>query len=215
MAQDQDAGIESAAVSELSHDDPSAPPRGTPDEALKYLCAGNARFIKGGLRERPRPSAAEPQRPWAALLTCADTRVGPEIVFDTGFGDVFVCRTAGNIADADVTGSIEYSVWKFYAPLVVVVGHSGCGACDAAVATFDGGPLPPASIVSVVGTIMPAVSRIRQSAPDRMRRVIEENARLTAAALAAGPILAPAIAAGKLRVTWAYHELATGVVTIH
>ncbi len=202
-------------TSELSHVDPPAPPRGTPAEALEYLCAGNARFIKGGLRERPRPSAVKPQRPWATLLTCADTRVAPEIVFDTGFGDVFVCRTAGNIADADVTGSIEYSVAEFLAPLVVVIGHSGCGAADAAVTTFDGGPIPPASIVSVVGTIMPAVSRIRQSAPDRMRRVIEENARLTAAALAAGPILAPAIAGGKLRVTWAYHELATGVVTIH
>lgn len=206
-----------ADIPELSRVDPVGPPRGTPAQALAFLRAGNARFIAGGLRQRPRPSAAKPQRPWAALLTCADTRVGPEIVFDTGFGDVFVCRTAGNIADNDVTGSIEFAVAEFHAPLVVVVGHSGCGACDAAIGTFDGGPIPPGSIVSVVRTIMPAVSRIpRNGDPDdRLRRVAETNARLTASALAKGPILAPAIESGKLHVAWAYHELATGLVTIY
>jgi carbonic anhydrase len=206
-----------ADIPELSRVDPVGAPRGTPAQALAFLRAGNTRFRGGGLKQRPHPSAAKPQRPWAALLTCADTRVGPEIVFDTGFGDVFVCRTAGNIADNDVTGSIEFAVAEFHAPLVVVVGHSGCGACDAAIATFDGGPIPPGNIVSVVRAIMPAVSRIPHGGDpdDRLRRVTEENARLTAAALAKGPILAPAIASGKLRVTWAYHDLATGVVAIH
>jgi carbonic anhydrase len=207
-----------AAVVPPSSVDPPAPPRGTPAEALKFLHDGNARFLAGGSRMRPRPSAATPQRPWAALVTCADTRVAPEIVFDSGFGDLFVCRTAGNIADNDVTGSIEYAVAVFHAPLVVVVGHSGCGACDEAIKTFDRiGDLPAASILSVVRSIMPAVSRIPHgaNAADRLSSVVQLNAQLTAAALAGGPILAPAIASGKLRVTWAYHELGSGHVTLH
>jgi carbonic anhydrase len=198
--------------------DPAAPARGTPEQALAFLRAGNKRFIAGGERKRPLPSDATPQRPWAALITCADTRVAPEIVFDAGFGDVFVCRTAGNIADNDVTGSTQYAVAVFHAPLVVVVAHSGCGACDAAIKTFDGiGDIPAASILSVVRTIMPAVSRIPRGGDpaNRLRAVAEKNAQLTAAALAAGPILAPAVASGKLRVTWAYHDLKSGEVTIH
>jgi len=208
-------GAAGAAAVPPSTVDPSAPPRGTPKQALTFLHNGNTRFIGGGSRARPRPSAATPQRPWAALLTCADTRVAPEIVFDSDFGDLFVCRTAGNIADNDVTGSIEYAVAVFHAPLVVVVAHSGCGACDAAIKTFDAvGDLPAANILSVVRTIMPAVSRIPREDPDRLRHVAEKNAQLTAAALAAGPILGPAIASGKLLVTWAYHELQNGKVTI-
>jgi|GEM_PF-1147945 len=195
--------------------DPAAPSRGTPKQALTFLRDGNARFIAGRKRLRPRPSATTPQRPWAALLTCADTRVAPEIVFDSGFGDLFVCRTAGNIADNDVTGSIEYAVASFHAPLVVVVAHSGCGACDAAIKTFDRiRDLPAANILSVVRTIMPAVSRVPRDDANRIRRVEEMNAQLTAAALASGPILAPAIASGKLLVRWAFHELKTGVVTM-
>ena len=211
------AVADAAEVPQLSTADPIGPSRGTPGQALAFLRAGNNRFRAGGSRRRPRPSAAKPQRPWAALLTCADTRVGPEIVFDSGFGELFVCRTAGNVAGPDVTGSIEFAVAEFHAPLVVVVAHSGCGACDAAIQTFDGypNPIPPASIVSVVQKIMPAVSRVPRDGAERLRRVIEVNARLTAAALAAGPILAPAIASGKLRVTWAYHNLADGIVTIH
>ena len=207
-------GVAGAAEVPPSTVDPPAPPRGTPEQALTFLREGNKRFIKGGERMRPRPSARTPQRPWAALVTCADTRVAPEIVFDTEFGDLFVCRTAGNIADNDVTGSIEYAVAVFHAPLVVVVGHSGCGACDAAIETFDAvGDLPAANILSVVRAIMPAVSRVPRGAT-RLRNVVRKNAQLTAAALAAGPILAPAIASGKLHVTWAYHELGTGVAII-
>ena len=211
-------GIAGAADVPPSTVDPVAPARGTPEQALAFLCDGNKRFIAGGKRKRPRPSAATPQRPWAALITCADTRVAPEIVFDSGFGDLFVSRTAGNIADNDVTGSTQFAVAVFHAPLVVVVAHSGCGACDAAIKTFDGvGDIPAASILSVARTIMPAVSRIpRGDDPaSRLRAVAEKNAQLTAAALATGPILSPAVASGKLRVTWAYHDLASGEVSIH
>jgi carbonic anhydrase len=217
-----------AAAEPLSDVDPVAEARGTSAQALAFLRAGNYRFVRTGPRPWPtplpppaaptplprRPTDRTPQRPWAALLTCADTRVAPEFVFDAGFGDLFVCRAAGNIADNDVTGSIEYAVAEFHAPLVVVVGHSGCGACDAAIKTFDGKLFPPANILAVVRAIMPAVSTVPHDDSDRLRHVVEHNARLTAAALAAGPILKPAIVSGRLHVTWGYHELKSGVVTI-
>jgi len=210
------AAPRAATAAALSVADPPSPARGTPAEALRWLRAGNLRFREGGVRRLPTPSAAKPQRPWAVALTCADTRVAPELVFDSlHFGDLFVCRSAGNIADADITGSIEYAVAEFRAPFVLVLGHSGCGACDAAVETFDGGPLPPASIVAVVSTIMPAVSRVPRDAPERLKRVIETSASLTAAALARSPVMAAAVARGALQVAWGYHELSTGVVTIH
>jgi carbonic anhydrase len=205
-----------AAAAALSTVDPVAPARGTPAEALAWLRAGNARFRAGGVRRLPAPSAKYPQRPWAVVLSCADTRVAPELVFDAlHFGDLFVCRTAGNIADPDVTGSIEFAVAEFHAPFVLVLGHSGCGACDAAIATMDGGPIPPASIVSVVEAIAPAVSRVPRDDAERLPKVVKANAALTAAALGTSPILAAAVAKGALRVASGYHELATGLVTIY
>jgi len=205
-----------ASGAPLSVVDPPGPPRGTPVQALQWLRDGNRRFLRGGERRLPAPSAAKPQRPWAVALTCADTRVAPELVFDSlRFGDLFVCRSAGNIADADITGSIEYAVAEFRAPFVLVLGHSGCGACDEATLAFEGGALPPASILAVVRTIMPAVSRVPRGTVDRAKKIIETSAMLTASALAKSPVLAAAIAGGTLRVAWGYHELATGIVTIH
>lgn len=210
------ASARAAAAAQLSAVDPVAPARGTPAEALAWLRAGNTRFRAGGVRRLPAPSAKYPQRPWAVVLSCADTRVAPELVFDAlHFGDLFVCRTAGNIADAGVVGSIEFAVAEFHAPFVLVLGHSGCGACDATIATMDGGPIPPASIVAVVEAIAPAVSRVPRDDADRLRKVIEANAALTAAKLATSPILAAALSSGTLRVAAGYHDLASGHVTIH
>jgi carbonic anhydrase len=210
------ASAQPAWSAALSTVDPVAPARGTPAEALAWLRAGNDRFRAGGMRRLPAPSAKYPQRPWAVVFSCADTRVAPEIVFDSlHFGDLFVCRTAGEVSNPDVVGSIEYAVAEFHAPFVLVLGHSSCGACDAAIATFDGGPIPPASIVSLVQAIAPAVSRVPRDDPERLRKVIEVNAALTAAALATSPIMKAAIANGMLRVASGYHDLASGRVSIH
>jgi carbonic anhydrase len=107
------------------------------EEALKRLKEGNARFVadklaKKDVGEKRRTELAKGQRPFAIILSCADSRVPPEIVFDQGLGDLFVLRVAGNISEPYVIGSIEYGVEVLKAPLIVVVGHESCGAVDAA-----------------------------------------------------------------------------------
>jgi carbonic anhydrase len=112
------------------------------DEALKRLKDGNSRFVADQLSHKDlgtnrRNELAKGQRPLAVILTCADSRVAPEIVFDQGLGDLFVLRVAGNISERYVIGSIEYAVEHFRTPLIVVMGHEGCGAVDAALNGVD------------------------------------------------------------------------------
>ena len=115
----------------------------TPDAALKKLKAGNDRFVAEKLAEKDigakrRITLAKGQHPFAIILTCADSRVAPELVFDQGLGDLFVLRVAGNITDSSVLGSIEYAVEHLHVGLIAVVGHEKCGAVAAAV---EGGHL--------------------------------------------------------------------------
>lgn len=116
----------------------------TPASALQRLKEGNDRFsadmpAKRDVGKGRRTELAKGQHPFAVVLTCADSRVAPELVFDTGLGDLFVLRVAGNIADPAVVGSIEYAVEHLHVPLIVVLGHENCGAVAAAI---DGKPLP-------------------------------------------------------------------------
>jgi carbonic anhydrase len=110
----------------------------TPAVALERLKEGNARFVadkpsKRDVTAKKREELAKGQHPFAIILTCADSRVAPELLFDTGLGELFVLRVAGNIADPAVVGSIEYAVEHLHAPLIVVLGHESCGAVDAAI----------------------------------------------------------------------------------
>jgi len=112
------------------------------DEALKRLKDGNTRFVTDHLAQKDlgtnrRNQLARGQRPFAVILTCADSRVAPEIVFDQGLGDLFVLRVAGNISEPFVIGSVEYAVEHLSTPLIVVMGHEGCGAVDAALNGVD------------------------------------------------------------------------------
>src|SRR2546421_4904043 len=125
-----------------SNSQEAAPP--TPAAALKLLKQGNERFTQGKLAARDigasrRAALAKGQHPFAVVLTCADSRVAPELVFDQGLGDIFVLRVAGNIADRSVIGSIEYAVEHLHTPLIVVLGHESCGAVQAA---LEGKSLP-------------------------------------------------------------------------
>src|SRR5262249_21918335 len=118
--------------------------RVTSAQALERLKAGNDRFSDDKTGERKigkdrREELAKGQHPFAVILTCADSRVAPELVFDTGLGDLFVLRVAGNVTDPAVIGSIEYAVEHLHAPLIVVMGHEACGAVKAA---LGGQPLP-------------------------------------------------------------------------
>ena len=128
-------------------------------QALELLKAGNARFVSGALTPKDdytelREQLSAGQHPFAVVLCCSDSRVAPEIIFDQKLGDLFVIRNAGNVVDDDVLGSIEYAVEHLGTPLVVVLGHSCCGAVTA---TCQGGDLP-GHIVDITQRIRPAIS---------------------------------------------------------
>jgi carbonic anhydrase len=195
--------------------EPEPPYAGSPAASLARLEAGNERFRTGHpIRPPYQTPDARAQKPFAALLVCADSRVGPELVFDQGLGSLFVCRVAGNTADDEVTGSLEYAVEHLHAPLVAVIGHSGCGACTETLNTLDSGLLPPASVAAVVRAILPATHLLPPGLPpdERLKRLIAANARLTAGTLAMSPVLHKESAAGRLGIVWGVQDLASGAV---
>lgn len=153
----------------------------SPEEALLYLQKGNERFMSGRLIEKhyseELPILAEGQHPFAIVLTCADSRVAPEVLFDQTLGKLFVIRVAGNVADPVVLGSLEYAVEHLHAPLLIILGHEKCGAVSAAV---SGGAVPP-NIGSIVKRITPAVAKVRAQIHDESKvldEAIKENVRL-------------------------------------
>jgi carbonic anhydrase len=196
-----------------------AEPQVTGAEALQRLLAGNERFAGGrGRARRHRPELANPQTPLAVVLACADSRVSPEVVLDQDLGVVFAVRAAGNTAEEPVLlGSIEYGVAVLGAPLLLVMGHDGCLAVAAA---LEGGrrPAAPGRIPAVVAPIMEAVGTVGAegtAAGDRLEVAVRENVRHQAARLAASdPVLAPAVAAGRLVVAGACYSPVDGTVEL-
>jgi len=185
----------------------------TPDEALKTLMDGNARFTAGRLTSFQEDltllaqKTAEKQEPFAAVLSCADSRVPVEILFDQTIGHVFVVRVAGNIASAEMVASLEYGVAVLGTRLLMVLGHSACGAVTAAI----GGKAVPGQISALYSPLRPAVD---QAGPDP-DATIRANARIQAGLLGkASPVLADFIAAGKLKVVAAHYDIATGEITL-
>lgn len=198
----------------------SAPSTGvhpSADEALARLKEGNARFVSNTMihpsrgPERRTETATKGQNPFAVVLTCADSRLSPEILFDQGIGDLFVIRNAGNLLDDHVIGSIEYAVEHLHVPLVIVLGHTKCGAVSAAVA---GGEVH-GYLKSVVTTLQPAAAMARKKDGDAVENAVRIHAKLSAAALEnAAPVLAPLAKSGKLKVLAARYDIATGAVEI-
>ncbi|HEX3465425.1 MAG TPA: carbonic anhydrase [Candidatus Elarobacter sp.] len=190
----------------------------TPEHALELLRAGNRRFVQPPMLHPDQTPARRRsligcQKPFAAFVSCADSRVPPEIVFDQGLGDLFVCRTAGNTGDDSLTGSIEYAIAHFHTPLVVVLGHQNCGACQATIDAVTTGVLPHDSVAAVVRPILPAARRAQNGTPeDWLDRTIVANAKATARTLAMSPVLRPRIAAGALQVLAARYSLEHGSV---
>ena len=156
----------------------TAAPGISADEALRTLKAGNARYVEGKLqhphqdRARRALTAAQGQHPLAAVLTCSDSRVPAEIIFDQGIGDIFVIRVAGNVAATDEIGSIEYAVDVRAVPLVVVLGHTQCGAVGA---VLDNTKLPP-NIANLLAPIKPAVDKAREANPLAAKEVLLQAA---------------------------------------
>lgn len=190
----------------------------TPDEALKRLKDGNARFVAGqalhcDLLEQVR-STAQQQAPFAAVLGCIDSRVPPELVFDQNIGDMFVARIAGNIASTDIIGSLEFATVLAGAKLIVVLGHSECGAIKGAIDDAKLG-----SLTGVLQQIRPSLKQLDYkgvpSSKDKalVQRVAEQNAKDAAAQLLSrSEAMAGLVRQGKLKVVHAMHDVATGKV---
>ena len=185
------------------------------DDPLARLLAGNARF-RAAMAIHPDQSPARRftvamgQHPFACVLTCADSRVPPEVIFDQGLGDLFVIRIAGNIAGDAVLGSIEYAAAHLHVPLVMVLGHEKCGAVEAALQGEQ-----PGHVRSLVRAIRPAVTAARGLAGDPLDNAVRQNARLVARQIReSGPVLRDLVAAGRLQVVAARYSLDTSEITL-
>lgn len=185
----------------------------TPDAALKELMDGNQRYVGGQLQSLNedlsilKARTAEKQEPFAALLSCADSRVPVEFVFDQSIGRLFVVRVAGNITTPEITASLEYGVAVLGTKVIMVMGHSNCGAVKA---TIEGKAVP-GQIGALYAPIWPAV----HTAGPNLDAAIDANARIQATLLSeASPILAEAIKKGNLKVVAARYDVASGKVTL-
>lgn len=188
----------------------------TAAEALRELAAGNERWRT--YRERHpnetstvRQSLTSSQHPFAVVLGCIDSRVPPELVFDQGLGDLMTVRTAGEVLDEAVLGSVAYGVLELGIPLVVVLGHQSCGAVKAAVQADVSGEELPAHIQYLADQISPFIDRTKDG-DARIDSTIDANIRAVRSRLTAEPDLAAKIAAGKLAVVGARYELTTQLV---
>ncbi|MHC0429754.1 carbonic anhydrase [Streptomyces sp. O3] len=188
----------------------------TPRDAFELLMAGNQRFVSGA-PEHPNQDAvrraeiAPAQQPFAVLFGCSDSRLAAEIIFDRGLGDLFVVRTAGHVAGAEVLGTVEYGVSVLDAPLVVVLGHDSCGAVAAATAAADGGTVPGGFVRDVVERVTPSVLAARAAGRDQADEILAEHIGNTVdLLLERSRILAERVADGRLAVVGLSYRLADG-----
>jgi carbonic anhydrase len=196
---------------------PAAPP--TPDEALQQLRDGNAAFLSGvstlgHVTAHDLDELQGGQHPIATIVGCADSRTPPTILFNQGLGKLFIIRVAGNTVDRRGLSSIVYAVKHLNCPLVVVMGHTGCGAVAAAEAVVDGRAELDPSLEEMIVPILPAVLSARKiGGPDQARLAVEENARrVVARLLTSDTSLAEAVETGAIRIVAAVKDMATGRV---
>jgi carbonic anhydrase len=218
------ANDSSAASTTTQSGDKQKPPK-SGDEALNRLLEGNARFVAGehlhpGHDSVRRVAIAEEQEPFAAILGCADSRVPPEVVFDEGLGDLFDVRIAGNTVSSPlVVGSLEYSVEHLGSVLVLVLGHQGCGAVKAAVATATEGAHQEGDIQAFVDPIVPVVEQVKRRDPKISTagltdESIKANVEQSVHKLSHTPLLEHAVEDGKLKIVGAEYNLHTGKVEV-
>jgi carbonic anhydrase len=189
----------------------------SPDAALERLRQGNARYVEGvSLRhdfKHEREALAKSQNPYAAILSCADSRIAPEYAFDSARGDLFVCRVAGNFASDETIASLEYAVAVLAVPLILVLGHESCGAVDAAIKSLKDNTTLPGRMPSLVAAIAPAVKAVSQQAGDTLPNATRQNVIDNVAKLAsATPILSAAVEQKKLKVVGGIYRLKDGKV---
>ncbi|MEW6256338.1 MAG: carbonic anhydrase [Pseudomonadota bacterium] len=199
----------------------TAPPNAiSPDAALKRLMDGNARYAANTPDQKDftagRAARASAQYPFAAILSCADSRVAPELAFDEGPGELFVVRLAGNFVNDDGLASLEYGAKFLGTPLIMVLGHTNCGAVDAAIKVLKDNAKLPGHLPELVNSIKPAVEKAKAEKPANLLDAsIAANVALNVNRLkTAKPILSKMIADGKVKVVGAVYDLATGKVNL-
>lgn len=195
----------------------------TAEEALQRLMDGNRNYVEGRMgacRESDsakREALAKGQKPYAIILSCSDSRVPPEIIFDKSMGEIFVVRVAGNIPDPVVLGSIEYAAEHIGSPLIMVLGHERCGAVTA---TVDSKGKGHGNIGAIVKTIAPAAAKAMKEMKGKPKAEVVEaatdaNVQMVAASLTKkSPVIAKLVKEGKLKIVTAKYDLDDGKVTL-
>jgi carbonic anhydrase len=191
------------------------------DDALARLMEGNGRFLRDELRFSRTPrevlaNLAKGQKPYAAIIGCSDSRVPPELLFDAGFGELFIIRVAGNVVSPEVMGSIQYAGTHLKTQLLMVLGHEGCGAVQAALAVKFKGATERSRIQLLLKDILPGLQEIDpQLAPkEQLERAVEANVRWSMRQILETPEAHAAVAEGRAKLVGAVCEIATGRVRL-
>ena len=199
---------------------PDAPNAIAPDAALNRLLEGNRRYARNAPQNQDyshdRAGRASAQYPIAAVLSCSDSRVAPEVIFDQGPGQLFIVRVAGNFVSIDGLASLEYGVKFLGAPLIVVLGHTGCGAIAAALKVLQQGEILPGHLPELIANLKPAVQTAVDRKPkDLLQEATCENIHMNVARLNHDqPIVAEKVAKGRIRVAGAIYDISTGDVRL-
>ena len=178
---------------------------------------GNRRYVEGDSKrhdfKREREALVGGQNPYAGILSCADSRIAPEYAFDSGRGDLFVCRVGGNFANSDTIASMEYAVAMLGTPLIMVLGHDACGAIDATIKSLKDNTTLPGHLPSLVASLTPAVKAASGNPGDLLDNAIRQNVIDNVAKLkSAAPILSSAVEQRKLKVVGGIYRLRDGRV---
>lgn len=212
-------GLSWPAAAQTSGEKTAPVPHGlSASEALQRLKEGNARYVNNEPQEvdfsAGRIARDQAQYPFAGFVSCADSRIAPELAFDQGPGDVFVVRLAGNFVDENGLASLEFGVAVLGIPLLVVLGHTGCGAIAATIDVIENGTELPGHLPGLVSALKPGVERaLAQKPDDPLAAATAENVRYNVEQLkAATPIISEAVSAGKVEVVGGVYHIATGKV---
>lgn len=211
-------GSDTTAESEVAETHSSAEAM-TAEKALTRLRYGNSRFAAGNATHPDQTRArrkelASGQHPIATILSCVDSRVPPELIFDQGLGGLFVIRTAGQVVDQAVLGSIQFGVHELHIPLIVVLGHSSCGAVKATIEAVEKNSAATGSDVdTLIEAIRPAVEHAKEEKPsDLVAATVKANIEAVATTLTKAALIAPAVQQREVTVIGAQYDLTSGTV---
>jgi carbonic anhydrase len=191
-----------------------------PKQALRLLLAGNRRWVTGRVTHphqsvARREALSHVQHPFATIVSCIDSRVPPELVFDRGIGDLAVIRTGAQVLDDGVVlGSIEFASDHLHTPLILIMGHQRCGAVKAAIEVIESGGTAPGHIQAVVDALRPAYAVAVREPGDLLDNMVRAQTRLAVERIRTDPLIRESVADGKVRVHGAYYSLDSGVASI-